>query len=290
MFFKLCKYEFKSILRTLVPIYLAVIAISFINMFMGVGSLSNGYYNNLIQNFNLGKDILELFQAISMFAYFGVMVALSVLTLIVIIQRFYKGLLCDEGYLMFTLPVKPWLLIAAKGTTALVMTVASGITAGISILMLLIGALGPVDFFTALASPELWLKIGQLFQTVPSWPLLMLEVLVLIILNGFSKLFHLYFSMSLGHLANRHRILMSVVAYIGISMVLSFISGFFMIIANSIPFFQTLINSIDFTSGVSGFIAAMHLVLIASIVACVIQSAIFFFGSERILSKYLNLE
>lgn len=290
MFFKLCKYEFKSILRTLVPIYLAVIAVSFINMFMGVGSLSNGYYNNLIQNFNLGKDILELFQAISMFAYFGVMVALSVLTLIVIIQRFYKGLLCDEGYLMFTLPVKPWLLIAAKGTTALVMTVASGITAGISILMLLIGALGPVDFFAALASPELWLKIGQLFQAVPSWPLLMLEVLVLIILNGFSKLFHLYFSMSLGHLANRHRILMSVVAYIGISMVLSFISGFFMIIANSIPFFQTLINSIDFTSGVSGFIAAMHLVLIASIVACVIQSAIFFFGSERILSKYLNLE
>lgn len=290
MFFKLCKYEFKSILRTLVPIYLAVIAVSFINMFMGVGSLSNGYYNNLIQNISFGKDILDLFQAVSMFAYFGVMVALSVLTLIVIIQRFYKGLLCDEGYLMFTLPVKPWLLIAAKGTTALVMTVASGITAGISILMLLIGALGPVDFFAAVASPELWLKIGQLFQAVPSWPLLMLEVLVLIIFNGFSKLFHLYFSMSLGHLANRHRILMSVVAYIGISMVFSFISGFLMIIANTIPFFQTFFNSINFDSGISGFTAAMHLVLIASIVACVIESAIFFFGSERILSKYLNLE
>ncbi len=290
MFFKLCKYEFKSILRTLVPIYLAVIAVSFINMFMGVGSLSNGYYNNLLQNISFGKDILGLFQAVSMFAYFGVMVALSVLTLIVIIQRFYKGLLCDEGYLMFTLPVKPWLLIAAKGTTALVMTVASGITAGISILMLLIGALGPVDFFAAVTSPELWLKIGQLFQAVPSWPLLMLEVLVLIIFNGFSKLFHLYFSMSLGHLANRHRILMSVVAYIGISMVLSFISGFFMIMANTVPFFRTFFNSINFDSGVNGFIAALHLVCIASIVACVIQSAIFFFGSERILSKYLNLE
>ncbi len=290
MFFKLCKYEFKSILRTLVPIYLAVIAVSFINMFMGVGSLSNGYYNNLIQNINFGKDILDLFQAVSTFAYFGVMVALSVLTLIVIIQRFYKGLLCDEGYLMFTLPVKPWVLIAAKGTTALVMTIASGITAGISILMLLIGALGPVDFFAAVTSPELWLKIGQLFQAVPSWPLLMLEVLVIIIFNGFSKLFHLYFSMSLGHLANRHRILMSVVAYIGISMVLSFISGFFMIIANTIPFFQTLFNSIDFTSGVNGFVLFMHLICSASIILCVIQSAVFFFGSERILSKYLNLE
>lgn len=42
------------------------------------------------------------------------MVALFVLTMIVIIQRFYKGLLCDEGYLMFTLPVKPWQLIATK--------------------------------------------------------------------------------------------------------------------------------------------------------------------------------
>jgi hypothetical protein len=284
MFFKLCKYEFKSILRTLVPIYLAVIAVSFINMFMGVGSLSNGYYNNLMQNINFGKDILELFQAVSTFAYFGVMVALSVLTLIVIIQRFYKGLLCDEGYLMFTLPVKPWVLIAAKGT------IASGVTAGISILMLLIGALGPVNFFDAVTSPQLWVKIGQLFYEVPSWPLLMFEVLVLIIVSGFSKLFHLYFSMSLGHLANRHRILMSVVAYIAISMILSFISGFFMIVVGNVPFFQSLVNSIDLMSGVSGTVTLMHLICIASIILSVIQSALFFLGSERILSKHLNLE
>ena len=114
MFYKLCKYEFKSIIRTLGPIYLAVIAISIVNMFMGVGSMTNGYYDTLLNNFNFGKSLLNLVQMVSIFAYFGVMVALSVLTLIVIIQRFYKGLLCDEGYLMFTLPVKPWMLILQK--------------------------------------------------------------------------------------------------------------------------------------------------------------------------------
>ena len=33
MYRKLCKYEFKSIARTLLPIYLAVIAVSIINAF-----------------------------------------------------------------------------------------------------------------------------------------------------------------------------------------------------------------------------------------------------------------
>lgn len=290
MFLKLCKYEFKSIARTLLPIYLAVIAVSFINMFMGIGSLTNGYYENIMRNISFGQDILKLFQTVSMLAYFGVMVAMSVLTFIIIIQRFYKGLLCDEGYLMFTLPVKPWLLIAAKGTTALVMSLASSLAAGISILILIVGAFGPVKFMAAVTSPEIWTKIFQIFNEVPSWPLLLVEFIVLIILSGFSKLFHLYFSMALGHLANKHRILMSVVAYIAISMILSFASGFVMIVAGNVPFFQTLVDSIDFMPGLRGISTFMNYMFLFSIMISIVQIGVFFFGTERILSEHLNLE
>lgn len=290
MFRKLCKYEFKSIVRTLGPIYLAVIAVSIINMFMGVGSLTNGYYDTLLNNFNFGQNLLNLVQLVSIFAYFGVMVALSVLTLIVIIQRFYKGLLSDEGYLMFTLPVKPWMLITAKGITAFVMSLASGLTAAISIMILILGAAGPKEFINAITSPQVWAVINRAFSEVPSWPLLALELLVLSIISGLSQLYHLYFSMALGHLANKHRIMMSVVAYIVTSMLLSFLSGFIMILFGNGPLIDSLSSLVDAMSKTQAITFVMNMTFLASIVYSFIELAIFFFGTERILSKHLNLE
>ncbi|WP_394527070.1 hypothetical protein [Lacrimispora sp. JR3] len=288
MFRKLCKYEFKSIVRTLGPIYLAVIAVSIINMFVGVGSLTNDYYDTFLNNFSFGKNLLQLVETVSLFAYFGVMVALSVLTLIVIIQRFYKGLLSDEGYLMFTLPVKPWMLITAKGITAFVMSLASGVTAAISIMLLILGAAGPGEFINAITSPQLWAAVNRGLSEIPFWPLLALELLVLAIVSGLSQLYHLYFSMALGHLANKHRIMMSVVAFIVTSMLLSFLSGLMMILFGiSIDSFSNMTESM---SNSQAIMFIMNVTFLGSIVYSFIELAVFFFGTERILSKHLNLE
>ena len=67
--------------------------------------------------------------------YVALCIAVVVLAIVFIIQRFYNGLLKDEGYLMFTLPVKTWQLIKAKGLTALIVTVISGVI-GISSVLL----------------------------------------------------------------------------------------------------------------------------------------------------------
>jgi hypothetical protein len=238
MFGKLCKYEFKSIARTLAPIYLAVIVISILNAFMGIGSLANGYYDGLMTGLSFGRGLLRLIQTVSVIAYFGVLVALSVLTLIIVIQRFYKGLLCDEGYLMFTLPVKPWQLVAAKGTVAFGMSLASAFTAFLSIFILVLGTVGPAKFFTALTDPQIWAAVNRGFAQVPSWPLLVFELMVVIIVSGLVKLYHMYFSMALGHLSNKHRVMMSVVAFIAISMLFSFINGLGMIVLSKVPAFN----------------------------------------------------
>lgn len=290
MFGKLCKYEFKSIVRTLAPIYLAVIAISILNAFMGIGSLSNGYYDSLMSGLSFGHGLLSLIQMISVIAYFGVLVALSVLTLIIVIQRFYKGLLCDEGYLMFTLPVKTWQLIAAKGTVAFGMSLASILTAFVSIFILVLGAAGPSRVFTAITDPQIWAVINRGIAQVPSWPLFVLELIILVIVSGLVKLYHMYFSMALGHLSGKHRIMMSVVAFIAISMLFSFINGLAMIILAKVPSFQSFFRMIETMPDTQGVALVMHLAFIGSIIYNAIQLAIFFFGTERILSKRLNLE
>lgn len=286
MFGKLCKYEFKSIARTLAPIYLAVIAVNVLNAFMGLGSMVNGYYDSLVHKFSFGKSLLGLIQMTATLAYFGVLVALSVLTLIVIIQRFYKGLLCDEGYLMFTLPVKPWQLIGAKSVAAFVMSLASGLAALISIVILMMGVAGPAAIFTEITSPEMWGAISRGLAMVPSWPLLLIELIVLTIVSGMSQLFHLYFSMALGHLANKHRVMMSVVAFIAISMIVNFVSGFVMIT----PVFRSFFNMFETMPDLQGGVLLLHTVFMASLVFSAVQLAIFFFGTERILAKRLNLE
>lgn len=290
MYRKLCKYEFKSIARTLLPIYLAVLVVSIINgISFGLdgGLFQSGSTMNGMTAPQAGSAILELMRLAVLFAYFGVMVALFVLTLIVIIQRFYKGLLCDEGYLMFTLPVKPWQLIASKGTAALVMAIVSGITGFLSILILMCSNVGPIEFFSTLLDPRNWsILIQQLNEVFPKWGLYTMlyffEGVIFVIVSGMATLFQIYVSMSLGHLARRHRIMMSVAAYIVISMALSFLSGAAMIFLDAIGIEQLISPATPH--------GAVQIVFFAGLLWEGIKLAAFFFGTERILSKKLNLE
>ena len=282
---KLCKYEFRSIGRTLIPIYIAVIAISIITSFtMGINIEYNRNYNNILDNgVNLVYQLQGIFTVVMSLAYFAVMVALFVLTFVIILQRFYKGLLCDEGYLMFTLPVKPWQLITSKGITAFVISILSGIVSCISIFIMMIGV--AEDRWTLLAQMFSFKNWSMFFirlnEVIPLWGLYALEIIVYIIVGSLASLYQIYASMAIGHLAKKNRILMSVVAYIVISMILSFIGGIFGVFSAF-----TMQNLIYINAGE----AFLHALLIFSIIISIIECVVFFVITERILSKKLNLE
>lgn len=89
---KLTKYEFKATCRFFLPLYGALLLLA------AMSRLSQWImtYNEI--------GLLHYFSNIFTLVYVLVAVAIFALTLIVMIQRFYKNLLGDEGYLMFTLP------------------------------------------------------------------------------------------------------------------------------------------------------------------------------------------
>ena len=282
---KLCKYEFRSIGRTLIPIYIAVIAVSIITSFtMGINIEYNRNYNNILDGgVNLVYQLQGIFTVVMSLAYFAVMVALFVLTFVIILQRFYKGLLCDEGYLMFTLPVKPWQLITSKGITAFVISILSGIVSCISIFIMMIGV--AEDRWTLLAQMFSFKNWSMFFirlnEVVPMWGIYLFEFIILVIVSSLASLYQVYASMAIGHLAKKNRILMSVVAYIVISMILSFIGGIFGVFSAF-----TMQNLIYINAGE----AFLHALLIFSIIISIIECVVFFVITERILSKKLNLE
>ena len=84
-----------------------------------------------------GFSFREIMSGLSIFIYGILFIGLMVITFVVCIIRFYKSLLGDEGYLMFTLPVETWKHIFNKLLIAMMWSVASGLFAILSILIMI---------------------------------------------------------------------------------------------------------------------------------------------------------
>ena len=139
-------------------------------------------------------------------AYILILSGLSMILTIYFAIRFYKNLYTDEGYLMHTLPVKPWMLIVSKLTIG---------TIWFSLIDLLL--VGAITLITLIALPTMFQSYHTIF-TVPS--ILFLAIPVMIIGSVFSLL-TIYASISLGQLFSSHKVLASILCYLGLSTILS---------------------------------------------------------------------
>ncbi len=273
MLIKLLKYEFRSIGRQLIPLYLGVLALALINHLFWFSAPANS---------GLADTLGGIPAYASMLGYIAVIVALFVITLLLIIQRFYKGLLTEEGYLMFTLPCKPWQLIAAKGITAAVMTAVGTCIGFLSGMLMALKLSDWGEVFRAFGT----IPWDQMFKYHAFWPLYILELIVLIVVCLFGSIGHLYVAIALGHLSNKHRVSLAIVAYIGINIAMSAIM---MAIGQSIDIFDINHMLNRWFYGMHDA-AQVHLLMLLLIVGNLIPAAIYFFGTNWILSRKLNLE
>jgi hypothetical protein len=146
----------------------------------------------------------------SIIIYATLMLGLVLMTLIVMIQRFYKNLLGDEGYLMFTLPVQSWKHIFSKLTVSMLWTGISGLIALCSILII---------SSKNVSAPELIKAFAIAFSHFTRYFgassfLASLEIIVLGLLTLASFILAVYAAIALGHLFNKHKLLISFGMYI----------------------------------------------------------------------------
>lgn len=270
---KLLKYDFRSMFKQFAFIWPAALALGFINRFtLGLQTSGGGIW---MQDH---AGMLSTSAGIAaLLAFICVMVAMFVVVLIFVIQRFYRGLLGDEGYLMHTLPVQTWELIASKLICAIVVTVISIIVAMLAVLLLVpFTAQDLWDLF-----PGLMKDLFRLLR--PSDYLFILEFLLLMIVSGASSYLHIYLAMALGHLASKHRVAMSVVAYVGIN-----VAG--TVLLNALSHFRWIWNFDIQLDAIFGSRGAMHLGFWLLIAFCLAVDAVYFFGTNYILKRNLNLE
>lgn len=210
MLTKLLKYEFKATGRIFLPMYVLLLVMAGANRLSWQISNWNSVWNNLIAVLLLTGYI---------FIFGGVFVG----TFIVIAYRFYKNMYTDEGYLMFTLPVPVSRLLLSKLIAGFCWTVLSIVAACVSVFIMMIGYVQFSEFFQELG--VFWNSFVEAMNSYAphSW-FLVGEVVVLAIIAIAGGILRIYAAFSIGQLTNKHRVLLSVGAYLGFGIVEQFLS------------------------------------------------------------------
>ena len=201
MFWNLVRYEFKNVNKWFLALYAAVLSLSVIIGIQG-SSLSSTYYQD--------KGVVMLVFLSLVFG--GLVITLSISTLILIIQRFKGSVYDRRGYLTLTLPVSEHQILSAKLLGAFVWSLSSTVVFLLS-LYIIIAMIQPDAFISNFA--EYMLKN----YTDDFW-----LALISYIFNTLAGILCIYLSISIGQLFNEYRTALAVVAYIAIQIVLGFIT------------------------------------------------------------------
>lgn len=254
---KLLKYELKAYIRIFIPIYIAIIAMSFLNRLFG------------------GSELFQM-QFIMTTVLIGLFVALYVLSIIITIQRFRKNLLGDEGYLMFTLPVKTSSIIISKYLASLIFTILSGLVALLSFMII----------FNAMNISEITLAFNEIWNGLSSQP--EFRTLIFIISVGLflaysTFILQIYLSLSVGQLPkfNKHRNIVALATFFIINVIIGYVN-------NSITSHMPI--NFDYEAGISQVSQLSANGSNYMFIISIIIIGLLFAGTVYILNKKLNLE
>ena len=146
---KLLKYEFKATARTYGGMYLALLAASV--LFGGSVWRWNG----------TNSDAYSTLVGLLSLVYTAVIIGTVVVTIMTIVQRFYRNLLGREGYLMHTLPVTETQLVTSKLISSTVWSLCSILAACLSFGILAVLMMADMDLLEQL--PLMWSSIREIF-------------------------------------------------------------------------------------------------------------------------------
>ena len=127
MFGKLMKYEMRYLIRIFAPMWVIVLALCTFSRLTIRPDLDGMMYMEGIQAL---LPVLAIMLAVT------AIITMMIVATVVLLQRFYKGMYGDEGYLMFTLPVTTGSLIHSKALSAVVMMVVSALVTWIGVLIM----------------------------------------------------------------------------------------------------------------------------------------------------------
>lgn len=208
---KLIKHEFRATGRTMLPVLGVVLVLS---LLAGV-SLPLFMHTDI--------SFVRIFLALLFASIYAGIVAAAVVALVVMINRFYKNVLGEEGYLTMTLPVSTHEIIWSKLIVSFVWFFVTALVVIIS-LYFTVMRLFRIDVPYLFNSFPPFREVLDKFYSVTGFngstlPIFLLEAAGFCFLSAIVTCLHFYAAMSIGHGFKNKKVLMSVVSFIVISFI-----------------------------------------------------------------------
>ena len=262
---KLMKHEFRATGRVMGPLFgLLLIAAIAARFSVGVLLESSARFLNLLGG---------LFTTAFVIAIVGV----CVMSLVLMINRFRTNLLGDEGYIMFTLPASVHQQIWSKLIVSAVWFIAAGLAVAAA-------------SFILVAQQGFWEEIrrgfAEIFRHLTAYyafngTAFLLELLALIFVGCCVLCLEFYAAMAIGHSFANHKVLYSVLSFLGLQFVMQLLSGGILVGTN----YDLLTVSLP-----SDGVLAMHSVMLTVIASTAVFGAVYYVITTMFLKKRLNLE
>lgn len=279
MLSKLIKHEFKATARYFLPLFVIVLLLTPIT--------------RLTHELGQFKGYLQFIPRIITFAYVASIMVIIAACILIIIYRFYKSMVTEEGYLMHTLPVTPAQHIWSKLLVSSFWSIASMLVVWLSLIIM---------FYEAGDFSEFFRDFRKIFSELSSpayadlhfnMILIIIEVIILILIGLITGPLVFYASIAIGQVISKNKALGSIAGYFIIQFATQIITiiSFIAIGSSMNDFFDPYQYSMDYAQSnllISSAIARQ--ILPAAIVFILVMSTVYFVFTNYVFKRKLNLE
>ena len=271
---KLLKHEFRATARIMLPLF-GLLVLASVGANLSIRGMLDSDSTFLS---TLGTILIMLFTV--------AIVAVGIVAFILMINRFYKNLLQDEGYVMMTLPVSIHQQIWSKLIVSTVWFAATVAVIGLACFIMA----ADIRFIG-----ELWQGLGDLtayvvrsnhLDLVANGAAFCAELLILCIAGAIALCLRFYSAMAIGFSFPNHKGLLSVAAYMVTDVAVQIFGFSGISLLNDSWLHRLLLGWEPNVSAAAG----MHLSMWLLILLEIIYAAVFYFLTVYFLQKHLNLE
>ena len=269
---KLIKHEFRATARLMLPLALVVLLLS---CFTWLSSA-------ILQGRSYAPFILRLINGLLTSGFVLSLIVAVVFSVVMMVSRFYKNLMTDEGYLMFTLPVSIHQILWSKLIVATVWFIAVFCVDALGIFIVSYHGGMFREFFSGMQ--EIFGALNHYYGF--SGIACVLEILVLLLVSLIVSCLNFYAPIAVGHSFSGHKILLSVVFYFAFGIVWQIVG------------MTSMFGGIDLLSTESFFavesaaklLSYVHYGLLSAIGAVALSGVVMYIITWRMLKRHLNLQ
>ena len=274
---KLIKHELRGSGRTMLPFILVSL---FLSVMAGLSMRAMEHQQDY--------SWFNILFGIVIFLFVAGLMAVCIMSVVVVINRFRQNLLGDEGYLMFTLPVSVDQHIWAKLIVSAIWCLATALTCMLAVVLVLLCNVRTFDVNWS----EVGYVMGELGRVIREFGILhivgyCLELLVMFFAGVCVSCLTFYCAMAIGYSFANRKVLLSVLAFFGLDIFFSMVQSALIAALNGMPGVERFLDNLDLSQ--VGTAGSVHIVMLCWILYLAVYAAVLYIPTRLLLKKKLNL-